>query len=229
MAKSTKQWVCQPGSYDVLHIHQQFESNNVWEIPTLPVVPRSAVPRWLAPYRERIRTASSLEDGGRHFFLDDYRFEAVWQWPERPLTHLKETGCVLTPDFSLFTDSPTPAQLWNTYRNRWCGAFWVEQGLTVIPTVSWSDKRSYDFCFAGIPERSVVAISTVGVLRGDGVQQALFRAGLAEMVERLRPTVILCYGRLPDEWRPSDVEIVTYPTRWDGIRAARKDRDREER
>jgi hypothetical protein len=51
----------------------------------------------------------------------------------------------------------------------------------------------------------------------------LFREGFREMVTRLAPTVVLSYGPLPAGCREL-VEVVEYPTRWEGIRNARKRR-----
>lgn len=43
-----------------------------------------------------------------HFFIDDYQFERVWTNPERYIGSLSGFDCVLTPDFSLYMDMPTP-------------------------------------------------------------------------------------------------------------------------
>ena len=48
-------------------------------------------------------------------------------------------------------------QLYNVFRNRWCGAYWASKGLRVIPTVNWGDESSFDFCFEGIEKGSVVS------------------------------------------------------------------------
>lgn len=45
-------------------------------------------------------------------------------------------------------------------RNRWCGAYLAEKEFRVIPTVSWGDGSTFDFCFEGIPKGSTVAVST---------------------------------------------------------------------
>jgi hypothetical protein len=119
-------------------------------------------------------------------------------------------------------------QLWNTYRSRWCGRFWQEQGFTVIPTVSWSTAESHDFCFLGLPRRSVVAVSAVGVNLDQPLEYRLFVDGYLEMVRRLEPLVVLAYGRIPAVCHGA-VEVVTYPTRWTGIRAARRDGAARER
>ena len=154
--------------------------------------------------------------------LSGNRFETVWSRPRKALSALAPYPTLLSPDFSLYRDYPLTLQLWNVYRNRWCGAFWAEQGFSVIPTISWSDYHSYDFCFAGIPRHSVVAIGTVGVDLDKSLDRQLFIAGFHQMVERLRPTAVLCYGQAPTECRQI-VEVVCYPTRWQNIRQARRD------
>jgi hypothetical protein len=93
----------------------------------------------------------------------------------------------------------------------------------VIPAVSWSTAASYDFCFLGLPRRSVVAVSAVGLRLEDPLEGYLFREGFREMAARLAPAVVLAYGPLPAGCREL-VEVVEYPTRWEGIRNARKRR-----
>ena len=43
---------------------------------------------------------------GVHFFLDDYQIERIWNRPEFYINKLKDFDCVLTPDFSLYSDMP---------------------------------------------------------------------------------------------------------------------------
>ena len=51
-------------------------------------------------------------------------------------------------------------QLYNVFRNRWCGAYFSNKGIRVVPTVSWGDESTFDFCFDGIPRGSTAAVST---------------------------------------------------------------------
>src|SRR5690606_139839 len=83
------------------------------------------------------------------------RFETVWSRPRKALEALAPYTTLLSPDFSLYRDWPLLLQMWNVYRNRWCGAFWQRQGFTVIPTVSWSTAESVEFCFLGVRGRRV--------------------------------------------------------------------------
>jgi hypothetical protein len=221
-AERREHWQSLPGRWDSLNASHLFPTTNVLGIPQLAHTPVSATPAWLVPYRTRIRSTRELE-GAVHFFLEDYRFETVWYRPRKALAALQGYQTVLTPDFSLYRDWPLVLQQWNTYRNRWCGAFWQSHGFTVIPTVSWSTRASYEFCFLGIPPRSVVALSTVGIAWTDPVEHRLFLDGFREMVNRLQPSRVLCYGPA-SRTMEALVEIVTYPTRWEGIRRARAQR-----
>ncbi len=219
--RTSHRWQSQPGNFDALHAGQLFPSSNAYGIPDLQHTSIERIPAWLVPYRQRIRINEPLDDGAVHFFLDDYRFEKVWNRPRQALSALSPYQTVLTPDFSLYRDWPLMLQLWNTYRNRWCGRFWQEQGFTVIPTISWSTAVSYDFCFLGVPRRSVVAVSSVGVNLKSPLEYQLFVDGFMEMVQWLEPMVVLAYGRLPVVCHEL-VEIIAYPTRWMSIQAARK-------
>ena len=184
----------------------------------LPLIKRcDLIPDWLIAYRRPPPKRECI--GATHFFLDDFRFESAWNRPHAALRAIQNVPIVLSPDFSLYRDWPLMLQMWNTYRNRWCGAWWQSQGVTVIPTVSWSTPESYEFCFAGVEQNSLVAIGTVGVNFKNSTEKHLFLSGVNEMIKRLQPSLILCYGPAPPEIEPN-VELITYPTRWKGIRHA---------
>jgi hypothetical protein len=221
MTRTSHRWQSKPGSFDALHATQLFPADNDYGIPALLHTPADRVPAWLAPYRQRIRANEPLDDGAVHFFTDDYRFETVWRRPNKALEALAPYQMVLSPDFSLYRDWPLMLQMWNVYRNRWCGRFWQAQGFTVIPSVSWSTTESYDFCFLGLPRRSIIAVSAVGVNLDQLLDYQLFLDGFQEMVQRLEPVVVLAYGRLPAACYEL-VQVVTYSTRWTGIREARQ-------
>jgi hypothetical protein len=111
-------------------------------------------------------------------------------------------------------------QLWQVYRSRWCGAWLLHHGVTVVPTLSWSTPDTYGFAFTGIPTGSVVAVSTVGVWR-DREARSLFAGGYAAMVERLSPSLVLVYGKAPTEQLAGGagaVPVRCYASRWDGGR-----------
>ena len=146
---------------------------------------------------------------GVHFFLDDYQFERVWNNPDRYIDKLEKFDCVLTPDFSLYTDMPFAMQIWNVYRSRLIGSYWQSLGMTVIPTVSWSTHDSYNFCFDGLPENGIVAISTVGIMK-DKSAKKLFYDGLDEMIARIHPSGILIWGQEIDYNFPPKIGVMYF-------------------
>lgn len=147
---------------------------------------------------------------GIHFFIDDYQFERLWTNPERYLDLIKSFDCVLTPDFSLYMDMPLPMQQWNEYRRRALGRYWQQNGVTVIPTLSWSVPASYGFCFNGLPKHSTYATSTVGVKRDERAMQ-VWRDGMDAAIRILKPERLLLYGGdIGFDFK--DIEVVEYST-----------------
>lgn len=215
--KTSARWQATPGSFDALHTDHLFPAgDNPYGIPSIPHAPLSYAPNWLAPYRTRIRAKNGTSAGAVHFFLDDYRFETTWSRPAKALQYLRDFETLLTPDFSLYPNWPLATQIWNVYRSRWCGAYWASIGFRVIPTISWSGRESYGFSFAGVARRSIVAVSTVGVHRSD---LSHFEHGYCEMIQRIEPSRVLCYGKLPSDLE-SLADIRQYPTRWEGVKSA---------
>lgn len=128
-----------------------------------------------------------------HFFLDDYQFYRVWNELKGNGEIIKEFAGTLSPDFSLYSDYPISLQIYNTYRNRYCGAYWQSLGVKVIPTIGWSDERSFDFCFEGVEKGGIVAVGTVGVMNDEKAKK-LFLQGYNETMKRLEPKKVLIYG-----------------------------------
>jgi hypothetical protein len=216
--RSSHRWQEMPGNWDRLNTRALWPSRNEWGIPDLP--PARLEPARLVAYTDRRAAERAASDratrqAALHFFLDDYRFESVWSKPERALSRCQAVGAALTPDFSLWRDMPRVMQLWQVYRSRWCGAWLLHHGVTVVPTVSWSTPDTYGFCFAGIPAGSVVAVSTVGIWR-DPVALDLFADGFAAMCQRLTPALVLVYGKPPTEQVRGGARVRCYPSRWDG-------------
>lgn len=209
--RSSHRWAEMPGGFDRLNTRALFPSSNQWGIPDLPAA--TGEPARLLPYNARHAIAAARPGDAVHFFLDDYRFETVWTKPERGLSRCQAVGTALTPDFSLWTTMPRVMQQWQVYRSRWCGAWLLAHGVTVIPTVSWSTPDSYPFAFAGIAAGSVVAVSTVGVVR-DREARELYAAGYAAMLERIQPSTVLSYGTALPTCTVGDVPVRVYPSRW---------------
>ena len=154
-------------------------------------------------------TAKDRADKAVHFFLDDYQFLRVWNRPKDYIKLLSDFACVLSPDFSLYTDFPVAMQLYNHYRKHWLGAYWQSFGIKVIPTICWSDERSFEWCFDGEPSGGTVAVSSVGTQRSEETKRA-FLLGYDAMIERLSPSKIIFYGTVPEECRGNIVHIKSF-------------------
>lgn len=137
------------------------------------------------------------ESKGLHFFVDDYQFIRLWSNPEAYLPMLARFKCVCTPDFSTYTDFPKAVQIYNHYRKHWLGAYWQLNGVTVIPTISWSSLDSLKWCFDGEPVGGAVAVSSVGT-QLSAQSRALFMIGYDAMLARLRPSTVYFYGKIPE-------------------------------
>lgn len=104
---------------------------------------------------------------------------------------------MLSPDFSLFTDYPPAVQIYNHWRKHLLAAFWQQMGLTVIPSICWSDEDSFAWCFDGEPEGGTVAVSSVGTQKAPEARR-LFLLGYQEMLARLKPEKVIFFGDVPE-------------------------------
>lgn len=162
----------------------------IYDIPTLDKVIHT--PKSLMGFNYCKSTPP--QDGvGVHFFLDDYQFERVWNSPEDYCTMLADYDCVLTPDFSLYTNMPIAMMIWNTYRSRLIGQMMQDYGCTVIPTVSWAGTDSYDFAFDGLPTGGTIAVSTIGVKRNKDSFD-IWVQGMNECMKVVKPYNVIVYG-----------------------------------
>ena len=127
---------------------------------------------------------------GIHFFVDDYRFSGIYNNPDRSLERYSQYAFLLTPDFSTYADMDLWRQLESVAKNRWVGAYWQSKGRIVIPTVSWSDARSFEFCFDGVEQNSTVAVGVIGCKHS----RIGFMRGYNEMLARLHPKKIIVFG-----------------------------------
>lgn len=65
------------------------------------------------------------------------------------------------------------------------------------------DLTSFNFCFDGIEKGSIVAVSTIGVKN----QKSHFMLGYNEMLSRIKPSKIICYGKPFDEMKGDIIEV----------------------
>jgi len=173
-----------------------YPSAGEYGIPQLIPVNHINVDDWIG--FNTFNACKDPEKTGIHFFIDDYQFERVWKQPEIYVKVLSRFAAVCTPDFSPYADFPKAIQLYNHYRKHWLGAYWQENGLTVIPTITWSSPDTLEWCFDGEPVGGIVATSSVGMFDTQEHRSWLME-GYYAMMDVLQPTMILWKGKVPEE------------------------------
>jgi hypothetical protein len=192
--RSSDNWASKPGNFDAgTNTSVYLAATTKLGYPIIYKDDTIEPPRALLRYNSKLVRRST---DATHFFTDDYRFATVWNRPNTVVkTMAKRT--TLSPDFSMYRDHPLPVQQWNHYRKQWCGSFWQYYGAKVIPAVGWSDELSFDFCFDGVQQGSLVALSVVGLRR----YPKTFTAGFDKMIEVVKPRGIICLGDITRVYR----------------------------
>lgn len=199
-----------------------FASEGVFDIPTLEPV-HCDVKDWLS--FNYAKTTDDPKGYGIHFFIDDYQFIRLWRNPKAYVNMLSKFDAVMSPDFSTYLDFPRVIQIYNHYRKHWLGAYWQAHGMTVVPTISWADDESLNWCFDGEPRGGTVAVSSVGTQMDRGAQIGFMR-GYNAMMERLQPESVIFYGEIPEECKADNVfRIPAYQERLRKFNVPKKDNE----
>ena len=146
-----------------LFMRNSFATTGKWGIPLVKKQELATENVMLVACSDtRANDTETNKKKGVHFFVDDYRFSGIYNNPERTLERYSQYAFLLTPDFSTYSDMDLWRQRESVAKNRWVGAYWQSKGRIVIPTVSWSTPRSFEFCFDGVEQHATVAVSTLG-------------------------------------------------------------------
>lgn len=125
-------------------------------------------------------------------FNYDNVINGLWNDPFRYLPKLLGFKAVCTPDYSVYPGMNINDVRYNVYKNRWIGCMLQEKGYKVIPTIQWALEDTYDICFSGVEEGSVVIISTLGCINN----KEIFLKGFNEMKKRIKPSLIIVFGKM---------------------------------
>lgn len=125
-----------------------YESNNIYDIPTLRSDMQAGkliLP--IAPYGADSRLRKDIST--YHFYVEDYRFEAIWKDPTKVLL----SGCssLVEPNLSLFDTTPIAYGLQQIYKKRWIARYFQECGIKVYADLNVS-RKFQDYNRMGIPE-----------------------------------------------------------------------------
>lgn len=114
-------------------------STNALDIPDLDIrVQATGLPAPFVNWGSRSRGKRMRGTFG--FYADDYRFEALWRYPERVLAC--EPTAIVEPNYSVFDQTPVAVAVWATYRKRWLSRFWAEHGVQVFVDLNVSETHS---------------------------------------------------------------------------------------
>ncbi|MBQ9209570.1 MAG: DUF4417 domain-containing protein [Oscillospiraceae bacterium] len=174
-----------------LFMRNGFDVTGKWDIP---IVKKQEIPldnvRLIAYSDTRQNDRPENTACGVHFFIDDYRFTGIYNNPERSIEKLSQYAFLLTPDYSAYSDMNYWRQLESVAHSRWVGAYWQSMGLKAVPTMTWSDSRSYTFCNDGVEKGCVVAVGMIGCKH----TKIGFLRGYHTMLERVEPSAVICFG-----------------------------------
>lgn len=84
-----------------------------------------------------------------HFYVEDYRFEAIWKDPVKVLQ--SGVRAVVEPNLSLFDTTPVAFGLFQIYRKRWISRYFQECGIDIYVDLNVAQKF-YGYNRFGIPD-----------------------------------------------------------------------------
>ena len=125
-------------------------------------------------------------------FNYDQELLRLWNHPLKKVGLFQSFAAVCSPDFSVYPSMDINEIRHNIFMSRWLGKTWQNYGCKVIPTVVWALPDTYDLCFEGIEQGSVVAISTLGC--HSNIDE--FISGFKQMMVRINPSLIIVYGKM---------------------------------
>lgn len=143
-------------------------------------------------------------------FIDDYRFNCVYSNCGRYLDHYRKADGVIGTDFSAYRDMPAYRRKESVGKNREIDYFLQQNGIDVIPVVSYAYPRDFEWCLDGLPPNSSIAISTNGSMQ-NFVSHEMFIEGAIEVQKRLNPSHLIIAGGPVPELDALFDNIVYYP------------------
>lgn len=126
-----------------------FPTDNDLEIPTLrlDMQPEFCEIPFVC-FGEQARTFKMKGNGTLHFYTEDYRFNTVFQHPEKIVQ--MEPANIVEPNFSLFSETPVAFGLQEIYRKRFIARSMQERGIRVLVDLNVNSKF-YKINMLGVP------------------------------------------------------------------------------
>ena len=127
-----------------------FPSDNQMEIPALLLdMQPTHVEIPVLCYGEQKRSKDMRGVGILHFYTDDYRWQSIYEHPDKILRH--NPGAIVEPNYSLFNETPIAFGLQAVYKKRWIARAMQEQGIRVFVDLNVANKF-YAINLFGVPK-----------------------------------------------------------------------------
>ena len=173
-----------------LFLRNEFKTDGRWGFPVIKRQPYDLSSIELISCSDISNHDTNNLHKGIHHFVDDYRFEGLYKHPERSIPRYSRYRFVLTPDYSTYSEMNPWRQIESIGKSRWVGANWQKHNMIVFPTISWGQASSFDYCFDSIEKHCIVAVGMIGCKHN----RIGFMRGYNEMLNRIEPEAIICFG-----------------------------------
>jgi len=133
---------------DLTALNFKYPTDNCEDIPVLRLDAQGKYPTFpVSLWGSKSRKSSYLGTG--LFYVDDYRFSAIWKHPEQVV----ETGLTTVTEinYTISLDTPVAYAKWLTYQKRYLSRFWQEHGLFIIVDVNVPTEFK-EINFLGVPK-----------------------------------------------------------------------------
>lgn len=114
-----------------------FASDNPYDIPVLKMSKENVYLQLpFKPYGADARTKTGV--GTYHFYVDDYRFNAIWNDPTKVIN--SGCGAIVEPNCSLYETTPIGYGIFLIYKKRWIARFMQDYGINVFVDLNVTEK-----------------------------------------------------------------------------------------
>ncbi len=94
------------------------------------------------------------------------------------------------------------------------GLWLTSNNISAINNVRWGAEETWEYCFDGLPENSVLFIGTIASGLKNLSNRPIFNAGIKELVKRLHPHTLIIYGSanypIFNELRENGTDIISF-------------------
>ena len=125
-----------------------FASDNQFDIPVLKMSKENVYLHLpLKPYGADARTKTGV--GTYHFYVDDYRFNAIWNDPTKIIN--SGVQAIVEPNCSLYETTPIGYGIFLIYKKRWIARMLQDFGIDVFVDLNVTEKfQKYNIM--GVPK-----------------------------------------------------------------------------